>query len=92
MAPNSKVSEALSRAQSAAGEKGPLYEQLLAEIKTLSSPASASEDLNAIVDSFFGQGLGVVATRSVLNAFVATLKALENEDMWIEVGDRKSVV
>lgn len=88
MAPNPKVTEALSRAASAAGEKGPLYEQLLAEIKTLSSPASATDDLNAVVDSFFGQGLGVVATRSVLNAFVATLKGLKNEDLWIEVGNR----
>lgn len=88
MAPNPKVTEALSRAESAAGETGPLYEQLLAEIKTLSSPASATDDLNAVVDSFFGQGLGVVATRSVLNAFIATLKGLKNEDMWIEVGNR----
>ncbi|KPM43828.1 COP9 signalosome complex subunit 4 [Neonectria ditissima] len=88
MAPNSKVSEALARAQSAAGEKGPLYEQLLSEIEALSSPASAIDDLNAIVDSFFNQGLGVVATRSVLNAFVTTLKGLKNENMWIEVGNR----
>lgn len=88
MAPNSKVAEAIARAESAPGEKGPVYEALLADIKNLSSPTTAIDDLNAIVDSFFGQALGVVSTRSVLSAFVSTLKALKNEDMWIEVGTR----
>ncbi|KAF4988818.1 hypothetical protein FDECE_14910 [Fusarium decemcellulare] len=88
MAPNPKVAETLSQAEAASGEKGPLYEQLLAQIKTLSSPDTAIDDLNAIVDSFFGQALGVVATRSVLSAFISTLRELKNEDMWIEVGTR----
>ncbi|KND89495.1 COP9 signalosome complex subunit 4 [Tolypocladium ophioglossoides CBS 100239] len=88
MAPNSKAAEALARAESASGEKAPLYEALLADIKALSTPATAVDDLNAIVDSFFDQALGVVATRAVLAAFIATLKALKNEDMWIEVGTR----
>ncbi|WAO83685.1 COP9 signalosome complex subunit 4 [Fusarium falciforme] len=88
MALNPKVAEAISRAESAAGEKGPLYEQLLAEIKTLSSPATATDDLNAVVDSIFNQALGIVATRSALAAFINTLRELKNEDMWIEVGTR----
>ncbi|KAF7562198.1 hypothetical protein G7046_g1954 [Stylonectria norvegica] len=90
MAPNSKVVEALARAESASGEgeKGPIYERLVSDIKELSSPATAIDDLNAIVDSFFAQALGVVATRSVLAAFITTLKALKNEDMWIEVGNQ----
>lgn len=88
MAPNPKVAEALKAAESSAGEKGPVYESLLADIKDLSTPATAIDDLNAIADSFFSQSLGVVATRSVLNAFIGTLKSLKNEDMWIEVGNR----
>ncbi|PNY25673.1 COP9 signalosome complex subunit 4 [Tolypocladium capitatum] len=88
MAPSSKVAEALALAESASGEKARLYEALLADIKALSTPATAIDDLNAVVDSFFGQALGVVATRAVLAAFIATLKALKNEDMWIEVGGR----
>ncbi|OAQ72568.1 COP9 signalosome complex subunit 4 [Pochonia chlamydosporia 170] len=88
MAPNAKVVGALSQAESSSGEKGPVYEALLADIKNLSSPTSAIDDLNAIVDSFFGQALGVVSTRSVLGAFISTLTALKNEEMWIEVGTR----
>ncbi|GAB0136156.1 hypothetical protein EsDP_00004468 [Epichloe bromicola] len=88
MAPNAKVVQALSQAESAPGEKGTAYEALLANIKNLSSPASAVDDLNAIVDSFFGQSLGVVSTRAVLGSFVTTLKSLENQDVWIEVGTR----
>ncbi|KAK2596179.1 hypothetical protein QQS21_006384 [Conoideocrella luteorostrata] len=92
MAPNAKVAEALTQAESASGEKGPMYEALLANIKNLSSPTSAVDDLNAIVESFFDQALGGVATRTVLNAFVSTLEALKNEDMWIEVGSRTLAV
>lgn len=88
MAPNSKVGEALARAESAPGDKGPVYESILADIKNLSSPPTAIDDLNAIADSFFGQALGVVATRSVLTSFITTLRDLKNEDMWIEVGNR----
>lgn len=88
MAPNPKVADALARAESASGEKGPIYEALLTDIKNISSPATASDDLNAIADSFFGQALGVVSTRSVLGTFVTTLKELKNEDLWIEVGNR----
>lgn len=88
MAPSTQVVQALTQAESASGEKGPLYEALLADIKNLSSPPSAIDDLNATADSFFGQALGVVATRSVLSAFVATLKALKNTDIWIQVGTR----
>ncbi|KAI1023182.1 hypothetical protein LB503_000957 [Fusarium chuoi] len=88
MAPNPKVAEAISNAESYSGEKGPLYEQLLSEIKNISSPSTATDDLNAIIDSFFNQALGVVATRTVLASFIATLRELKNEDMWIEVGNR----
>lgn len=86
MAPNPKVAEAIAAAEGSSGEKAPLYESLLADIKTLSSPASADDDLSAIADSFFRQGLGVVSTRAVLQVFVATLSALKNEDLWIAVG------
>ncbi|KAF6529511.1 hypothetical protein HZS61_000823 [Fusarium oxysporum f. sp. conglutinans] len=82
------IAEAISSAESYSGEKGPLYEQLLSEIKNISSPSTATDDLNAIIDSFFNQALGVVATRTVLASFIATLRELKNEDMWIEVGNR----
>ncbi|KHN99936.1 PCI domain containing protein [Metarhizium album ARSEF 1941] len=55
---------------------------------SLRSSMTPVDDLNAAVDSFFGQALGVVATRSVLGAFLAALEALENPDIWIQVGTR----
>ncbi|KAF5595842.1 COP9 signalosome subunit 4 [Fusarium subglutinans] len=88
MAPDPKVAEAISNAESYSGEKGPLYEQLLSEIKNISSPSTATNDLNAIIDSFFTQALGVVATRTVLASFIATLRELKNEGIWIEVGNQ----
>lgn len=87
MAPNPKIVEALSRAESGSGEKAPIYDSILADIKNLSSPTTAIDDLNAIVESFFKQSLGVVATRAVLTSFISKLRELKNEDMWIEVGN-----
>lgn len=88
MAPNSKVADALARTEAASGEKAPLYEQLLADMSNISSPTTAIDDFDAIVKSFFSQTLGVVATRSVLSAFIAIVRELKDEDMWIEVGNR----
>lgn len=88
MAPCSKVAEALAGVENTGGDKGALYERLLAQIKDLSSPSTAAEDLFSIVQSFFSQSLGVVSTRSVLNTFVNTIKELKNEDLWIDVGNR----
>lgn len=86
MAPNPKVAEAIARAESSVGEKAPLYDSLLVDIKTLSAPTTAIDDLNAIADSFFQQSLGVVSTRAVLQVFVTTLQNLKNEELWIAVG------
>lgn len=88
MAPTAAVAEALTQAESAPGDKGISYGRLIGNIKSLSSPATIADDLNAVVDSFFGQALGVVSTRSVLSIFVSTLEALKNEDLWIAVGTR----
>lgn len=85
--PSAKVAAALAQAESATGEKAPLYEALLADIKTLSTPATAADDLDAVADSFLGQALGVVSTRAVLAAFVAALDGLA-DDTCIRVGAR----
>lgn len=86
--PCTKVADALAQAESTPGEKAPRYEALLADIKTLSTPATAAADLNAIADSFLGQALGVVSTRAVLAAFIATVRGLGNDDLCIDVGAR----
>lgn len=62
------------------------YQTILSNIQTLSSPSNIASDLNAIVDAIFKASLGVVDTRAVLSKFLPTLRALENHDVWIEVG------
>lgn len=89
MAPNVKVTEALGRIQSVpTEEQGAQFETLLRDIKAISAPTTAIDDLTTIAESFLQASLGVVSTRSVLAVFIATLRDLKNEDMWIEVGSK----
>ncbi|KAH8179788.1 PCI domain-containing protein [Sarocladium implicatum] len=89
MAPNAKVTEALGRISGVpTEEQGALFESLLRDIKSVSSPPTAIDDLTTIAESFLQASLGVVSTRSVLTVFIATLRDLKNEDMWIDVGSK----
>ncbi|EGX89921.1 COP9 signalosome subunit CsnD [Cordyceps militaris CM01] len=87
MAPSPQVAEALARTEASTGEKTPLYESLVGSLKTLSTPATAIEDLTAVADSFFQQSLGVVSTRSILGAFLATLPTFDDDALSIAVGE-----
>ncbi|WQF77712.1 Putative proteasome component (PCI) domain, winged helix-like DNA-binding domain superfamily [Colletotrichum destructivum] len=87
MALSQKVAERLAQAESVPGDKTMAYESIIADIKTLSSPATAAADLAAVLDAFFAASLGIVSTRTVLAAFVAALRDLKNDDLWIAVGN-----
>lgn len=87
MAPSAKVADALASVQ-AAPDKGAAYQSILTRFKELSSPSTAADDLFSIAESFFTASLGVVATRSVLDIFVSTLRGAANDDLWIDVGTR----
>ncbi|EON96494.1 putative cop9 signalosome complex subunit 4 protein [Phaeoacremonium minimum UCRPA7] len=78
-----KVNEALAQI---GPDDGPAYEALLSNIKNLSTPATITQDLKAIVDASFAASLGIVSTRAVLTTFISTLKTLANDDLWIAVG------
>lgn len=87
MAPSSKVAAALAQAESAPDSSKPdQYEAILRRIKDLSSPTTATADLDAIVSSLLSASLGIVSTRALLDLFVTTLRDLKNVDMCIEVG------
>jgi COP9 signalosome complex subunit 4 len=88
MEPSPKVKAALAEIEQASGDKSTLYEQLLARLKELSSAATAAGDLIAVVQSFFSQSIGIVATRTILGYYVQILKGLDNGDLCIEVGTR----
>ncbi|KEZ44498.1 COP9 signalosome complex subunit 4 [Scedosporium apiospermum] len=88
MAPSPKVASALAQVQSAPDASKPeQYEAILRQIKDLSSPSTATTDLSAIVTSIISASLGIVATRSLLDLFVTTLRDLKNVDLCIEVGN-----
>ncbi|RDA96049.1 hypothetical protein CP533_5825 [Ophiocordyceps camponoti-saundersi (nom. inval.)] len=87
-APCAKVTEALARIDLASNDKKPqIYESLLGDIGRLSTRETAAADLNTIAESFFGQALGVVSTRTLLSAFIDALEALKNDELTIEVGE-----
>ncbi|GJC80151.1 COP9 signalosome complex subunit 4 [Colletotrichum liriopes] len=50
-------------------------------------PATAADDLAAVLDAFFAASLGIVSTRAVLASFVSVLRDLKNDDLWIAVGN-----
>ncbi|PFH55848.1 hypothetical protein XA68_17517 [Ophiocordyceps unilateralis] len=88
-APSVKVAEALARAESASNDEKPaLYESLLGDIRNLSTADKAASDLNALIDSFFGQALGVVSTRTMLGAFISALESVAKDELTIQVGER----
>lgn len=80
-----KVTDAIAAAQSSP-DHAAAFDSLLKSVKTLSSPATVSADLRAILDALFSSSIGVVALRQLLTDFVAVLKAVENPDLGIEVG------
>jgi len=82
---SAKVAEALARV-AAAPDQAAAFEALLGNIKTLSTPKTATDDLKAILDAFFGAALGIVSTRAFLTTFLETIRTLANDDLCVAVG------
>jgi COP9 signalosome complex subunit 4 len=62
------------------------FKAILSNIKTLSTPDKITEDLESIADTMLGSSLGVVQVRQMMTDFIATLKELNNHDLWIGMG------
>ncbi|ORY62484.1 COP9 signalosome complex subunit 4 [Pseudomassariella vexata] len=80
-----KVTEALAQVQSAS-DQATGFEDLLANLKSLSAPQTVAADLKAILDAVFNSALGIVAIRQIITTFIAVLKDFGNADLWIDVG------
>lgn len=81
------VSEAITKAKSTPdGQQPAAFEELLASLQTLSSPQTIAADCKAILQAVFDGSLGIVAVRAIVPAFVAALKAFDDADLTIDVG------
>lgn len=79
------VAAELAKAQSAS-DKGPVYESIISNLKSLSSPSTISADLKAILTSLFDSSLGIVGTRTLLQSFIETLRASGSHEICKDVG------
>lgn len=50
------------------------------------SQAQSAADFNAVADQLFASSLGIVHTRGLLAAFIATLRGRDDHDLWVDVG------
>ncbi|KAF5876218.1 putative cop9 signalosome complex subunit 4 protein [Botrytis fragariae] len=80
-----KIAEAMQQIASSE-EKQQGYTTLLSNAQFTSTPAELPDDLIAIFDAIFADALGIVATRSVIVSFVDALKAVNNNEAKIQVG------
>ncbi|KAF7884843.1 hypothetical protein EAF00_010661 [Botryotinia globosa] len=80
-----KIAEAMQQIASSE-EKQQGYITLLSNAQFTSTPAELPGDLIAIFDAVFADALGIVATRSVIVSFVDALKAINNNEAKIQVG------
>jgi COP9 signalosome complex subunit 4 len=79
------VTDAIATAQSSPNHAA-AFSSLLKSLKSISSPATISADLRAILTALFGGSIGIVALRQLVTDFVAVLKDFDNADLWIEIG------
>ncbi|KAI1214192.1 uncharacterized protein F4807DRAFT_407045 [Annulohypoxylon truncatum] len=83
-----KIAQALSQLQ-AGGDAASHLETILSDLKTLSTPETISADLCAVADAILSPNahLGVVAQRTLIERLVSAVRALEQPDLWIGVGE-----
>lgn len=79
-----KVAAALDEARQSSQIAG--YQNIITHIQSLSSPDSFAADLTAVADTVLEGSLGVVNTRTLVTDLITALRALNNHDLWIQVG------
>ncbi|KAK7753723.1 hypothetical protein SLS62_004347 [Diatrype stigma] len=86
MASSAKVREALSQVPGAP-DQAAAFDALLSNLKTLSTPETLAADLKATIDAVFSSSqLGIVGQRSVVASFTAALRATDDPELWVDVG------
>lgn len=85
---SAQVSEALSQVGNAEDPVA-AFDKLFANLQSLSTPETISDDLKAIINSVFSgnSSLGIVAQRSIVDSFIKAVRSLEGRtDAWIDIG------
>ncbi|KAK4103036.1 hypothetical protein N658DRAFT_522441 [Parathielavia hyrcaniae] len=62
------------------------YQSILTDLQSRPSPDDLAARLTALSDAVLAGNLGVVGTRTIITSIIAALRAVENHDFWIEVG------
>ncbi|EAQ89383.1 hypothetical protein CHGG_06002 [Chaetomium globosum CBS 148.51] len=62
------------------------YLNILENTKSTPNPDSVAADLTAFIDAVLTGNLGLVNTRTLVTDFIAALRALDNHDLWLQVG------
>ncbi|KAH6628056.1 hypothetical protein F5144DRAFT_294192 [Chaetomium tenue] len=62
------------------------YLNILEDTKSTPNPDSLAADLTAFIDAVLTGNLGLVNTRTLVTDFIAALRALDNHDLWLQVG------
>lgn len=83
---SSQVKGALQQISSSQ-DKQQGYATLFAELPKLSTPQTLSKDLTTVLDALFNDTLGTVATRSLAQIFVDTLKSVPSNEVKTEAGE-----
>ncbi|KAK4034062.1 hypothetical protein C8A01DRAFT_39491 [Parachaetomium inaequale] len=66
------------------------YQAILSNITSLSSPDHIAADLTAFADVVLTGELGIVGSRTLVTDLIAALRALDNHDHWIQIGQHVS--
>ncbi|OJJ63080.1 hypothetical protein ASPSYDRAFT_129841 [Aspergillus sydowii CBS 593.65] len=85
--PSQKITSALAEIESSANSQNKLqlYNDLLSETVSTSPESELADDLVYYLDSVLSEDLSIVASRPILDSFIATLRKLSSETQ-IKVG------
>jgi COP9 signalosome complex subunit 4 len=88
------ASPEIAAALDKAGQSQPVniaeYQTILANIKSCSSPDHIAADLIAFADVLLTGELGIVGSRTLVTELIAALRALDNHDLSIQIGQHVS--
>lgn len=81
-----QIKSALQQISNSSDKQGG-YAALFADFSNNSTPQTLSKDLTTVLDAVFADSLGTIATRSLSQSFVDTIKTTKSNEAKIEAGE-----